>query len=167
MDLQLVTVLLSVVSLLGLAVVIKMLNDLKSELAFNKNKQTDNSPLQLQAYERLSLFADRTGLKNLVTRVNADTDTAASLHYALLEEVKTEYNYNVTQQVYVTPEVWSAVSRLKDQNIYIINQIAASLPPQATAMDLRKSILEYAMHDNAELNTVVLDAIQFEAKKLM
>ena len=167
MNLELVIIILLVIVLAGLALVIKMLNDIKAEQAFAKGKGTENSGLQLQAYERLTLFADRAGLKNLVTRVNAESDSAAALHYALLEEIKTEFNYNVSQQVYVTPEVWNAVTRLKDQNIYIINQIAATLPPQATGLDLRKAIAEYALNDNAELNTVVLDAIQFEAKKLI
>ena len=34
---------------------------------------------------------------------------------------------------------------MKDQNIYIINQLAATLPHEAIAMDLGKRILEYSM----------------------
>ena len=72
-----------------------------------------------------------------------------------------------SQQIYVNPEVWNAVTRLKDQNIYIINQLAASLPFEASALDLGKRILEYSMMKDAELNQIVLDALQFEAKKIL
>ena len=123
--------------------------------------------LKLQALERLTVFSERAGLKNLISRVESMQTSAATLHASLIETIKNEYEYNISQQIYVNPEVWNAVTRLKDQNIYIINQLAATLPPQAIAMDLGKRILEYSMTNNAELNTIVLDALQYEAKKVM
>lgn len=123
--------------------------------------------LKLQAYERLTVFAERAGLKNLVSRIPVSGESAASLHAKMTEEIRSEYDYNISQQIYILPEVWDAVTKLKDQNIYIINQLAAGLPPGATGLDLSKRILEYSMNKDAELNTIVLDALQFEAKKLM
>ncbi|MFT3907831.1 MAG: hypothetical protein QM737_00265 [Ferruginibacter sp.] len=123
--------------------------------------------LKLQALERLTLFAERAGLKNMIGRVESMDMSASRLHVMLIEMLKSEYEYNVTQQIYVSPEVWNAVVRLKDQNIYIINQLAATLPHEAIAMDLGKRILEYSMQNNAELNIIVLDAIQYEAKRVM
>ncbi len=127
----------------------------------------DALKLTLQAYERLTLFAQRAGIKDLVGRSSFPDQSAAGLHADLLEALKTEYEYNASQQVYVSKEVWEAVTRLRDQNTYIINQIAASLPAEARAVDLKRLLLEYALNDKAELNVIVLDAIQFEAKKLM
>jgi hypothetical protein len=63
--------------------------------------------------------------------------------------------------------MWKAIGNLKDQNIFIINQIAATLPSEANAIELSKRILEYVANTNAELNTIVLSALQFEAKKLL
>ncbi len=123
--------------------------------------------LKLQALERLTLFAERAGLKNMISRIDSMEMSASRLHVTLVEMLKTEFEYNVTQQIYVTPEVWNAVVRLKDQNIYIINQLAATLPHEAIAMDLGKRILEYSMQNNAELNIIVLDALQYEAKRVM
>jgi hypothetical protein len=73
----------------------------------------------------------------------------------------------VSQQIYVTPELWQAITKLRDQNIFIINQIAATIPADASAMQLSKSILEYSMTPNAEINKIVLEALQFEAKKIL
>lgn len=127
----------------------------------------EGTKLKLQALERLTVYAERAGLKNLIGRVDSMQMSAASLHASLLDTLKSEYDYNVSQQIYVNPEIWGAVTRLKDQNIYIINQLAATLPPEAIAMDLGKRILEYSMTANAELNTIVLDALQYEAKKVL
>jgi hypothetical protein len=67
----------------------------------------------------------------------------------------------------VSVDLWKAVTNLRDQNSYIINQIAAMLPQQANAVELTKRLLEYASNEKAELSPIVLDAIQFEAKKFL
>lgn len=123
--------------------------------------------LKLQAYERLTLFAERAGLQHLATRTPSEGKTVAMVQNIMVEELKTEYEYNVSQQIYVNPEVWSAVTKLKDQNIYIINQIASALPSDAPGIELSKRLVEYSMIKDAELNGIVKDALQFEAKKLM
>ena len=129
--------------------------------------RTTNSALPLQAYERLTLLADRLSLKNLVTRLHSAAFTVAEFQLLLLESIRTEFEHNTTQQVYVIPEVWKAITNMKEQNIYIINQLAAGLPQTAPAVELSKLILEYASRENAELSTIVLDAIQYEVKRLV
>lgn len=123
--------------------------------------------LKLQAYERLTVFVERAGLKNLVSRTAVTGESVASTQAIMVEEIKSEFEYNVSQQIYVSPEMWNGVTKLKDQNIYIINQIASGLPSNAPGIELSKRLLEYSMVKDAEMNTIVLDALQFEAKKLM
>mgnify|MGYP007060912238 FL=1 len=140
---------------------------MKEQIKERMDINNEGLKLKLQALERLTVFSERAGLKNLVGRVESMQMSAAGLHATLIDTIKGEFDYNVSQQIYVSPEVWGAVTRLKDQNIYIINQLAATLPVHANAMDLGKRILEYSMSNNAELNTIVLDALQFEAKKVL
>ena len=37
--------------------------------------------------------------------------SAGNLHSTLDEMLKTEYEYNISQQIYVNPEIWNAVTR--------------------------------------------------------
>ena len=127
----------------------------------------ESKKLQLLAYERLAVFAERTSFKNLITSSDIHGESAAVMHGVLIQNIKSEYDYNQSQQVYVSKEVWAAVTKLKDQNIYVINQLAAMLPPNSTSLDLSKRILEYTLAQNTELHTVVLDAIQHEAKGVL
>src|SRR6187551_245535 len=55
-----------------------------------------NGLLPLQAYERLTLLADRITLKNMVTKVHSTNLTAAELQAGLVETIKNEYEHNVT-----------------------------------------------------------------------
>jgi hypothetical protein len=141
---------------------------MKDEIRERMGINNETLKLRLQAYERLTLFAERAGLKNWVSRTATSTygESAASMHSRMVDDIKSEFEYNVSQQIYVSKELWMAVTKLKDQNIYIINQLAAALPHQASSMELSKTILEYSMTEKAELNTIVLDALQYEAKKI-
>ncbi|MBC7887597.1 MAG: hypothetical protein H7Z13_06890 [Ferruginibacter sp.] len=140
---------------------------LRKEIRAKQPPTTGNSLLPLQAYERLTLLADRIALKNLVTRMHSTVLSATELQAGLVETIRNEYEHNITQQMYINPEVWKAVTNMKEQNIFIINQLAEALPPKANAMELSKLILEYVGNNNAELSPIVLDAIQYEVKKLI
>jgi hypothetical protein len=124
--------------------------------------------LRLQAYERITLLTERIALQNLLSRQNNPGLSCRQMQMTLIDSIKQEYDYNMSQQIYVSPEVWRAVNNLKEQNIYIINQLAATLPANASGMDLNKHIIDYLINNtNASLHNIVLEAINFEAKKLM
>lgn len=144
----------------------------------SKNKTRDSEedsankynavPLQLQAYERLALLCERISIPNLISRVNQPQATAQEMRILLLEHIKQEFEYNASQQIYVSKVAWDAVRNLRDQSLLIINQVSNLLPTDAKASDLNKQLLEVMMrHDDAALHTIVLDALSHEAKKLM
>ncbi len=142
-------------------------NGMKELLKERLGLNNETIKLRLQAYERLTLYAERAGLKNLVSRLHSEDTSARQMQIELLQTLNSEYEYNISQQIYVTPELWKAVTKLRDQNIFIINQIAATLPANASAMDLSKSLLEYSMTNNAEINKIVLEALHYESQKIL
>ena len=162
--LQNIPVIILLICLAGFTYLIKEFISLKEYL---KNANPESKKLQLLAYERLAIFAERAGLKNMISNAEAHGESAAIMHGVLIQNMKSEYDYNVSQQIYVSKEIWGAVTKLKDQNIYIINQLAAILPAQANSLDLSKRILEYSLIQQQELSQIVLEAIQHEAKEVM
>lgn len=128
----------------------------------------ESATLKLQAYERLVLLTERIALPNLVSRLNQPGISAYEMKLMLIENIKAEFDYNSTQQLYVTPVCWDAVRNLKEQNIMIINKVAAMLPATASAQDLNKQLLELLMaQPNSSLHEMVLQALNYEAQKLM
>ena len=125
-------------------------------------------PLQLQAYERLVVLCERIALPNLISRVSQPDLSAREMQVFLLENIKQEFEYNASQQVYVTPLAWDAVRNLKDQNMLIINQIANVMPAEAKARELNRKLLEVVMEDQEKpLHSAVLETLNFEARKLL
>jgi hypothetical protein len=124
--------------------------------------------LQLQAYERLILLTDRIALPNLISRVNQQGLSAKEMQMLLIQSTRQEFEHNITQQIYVSPEAWDAVRNYKEQNLLVINQVSSFLPPEATGADLNRSLLDLMVQNpKASLHTIVADALSFEAKKLM
>jgi hypothetical protein len=156
-----------IMTLITVGFFIMEFNKLKARVSGGKPVNNELVKLKLQALERFTLFAERASLKNLVSRTPATGLRVVDLQLVLLETLKSEYEYNVTQQIYIDPKLWQAIGNLKDQNTYIINQIAAMLPSDANAIELSKRILEYASTNDADLSGIVLNALQYEAKILL
>lgn len=167
MDNMTLSLILSIVALLVALITFFLMNNYRQ----TEKKQVtvfDTTPLQLQAYERLVILAERIALPNLVTRLNQPGIPAREMQLLLLATIKQEFDYNSSQQIYVSPVAWQAVNKLKEQNILIINQVAQILPEGSNGTDLNKKIMEVIIaQDKNALHNIVLDALNFEARKLM
>jgi hypothetical protein len=165
---QTIIIILFLVLLLAFVWILTEFAAMKKELGERKSNEPDILKLRLQAYERITLLTERIALQNLLSRNTNSSLSCRQMQSTLIDSIKQEYDYNTSQQIYVSTEVWRAVNNLKEQNIYIINQLASTLPAQASGMDLNKHIIDYLINNsNASLHNIVLDAINFEAKKLM
>lgn len=96
----------------------------------------DVLPLRLQAYERLVLLVERINPAHAAIRLyNPDLDAKAFEHL-LIDEIRAEYQHNITQQLYVSEEAWSVTERIRDNTIALIRNAGAGLPAGATAKEL-------------------------------
>ena len=167
MDTQTLTLLLSTFAVLLSMLTFYLLYS-KQDRKKNADPAFTTRPLQLQAYERLVILTERVALPNIVSRANQPGITAREMQLLMLESIKQEFEYNSSQQIYVSPVVWQAVNNLKEQNMLIINQIAQTLPADAKGYDLGKRIMEVIIaQDKKALHNIVLEALNFEARKLM
>lgn len=99
-------------------------------------------PNRLQAYERITLFLERIAPQNLLVRVNTTAMPAKEFHQLLLSEIRNEFNHNVSQQVYMSENVWELVKNAKEDLIVTINDAAAEMGAEAGGLELSKKIFE-------------------------
>lgn len=154
---------------LGILYIISMMNK-KSQSAPvpSGGVNNPNVQMQLQAYERLILLVDRIALPNLIARLGKQSMTAKDMQHLLTQNIREEFEYNITQQIYVSTDAWTAVKNLKEQNMLIVNQLANTLPPNANGLDLNKLLLQFLMNDRkGTLHEVVSEVLSYEAKKLI
>ena len=123
-------------------------------------------PARLQAYERMVLFLERISPQNLLIRLNNPGFSARDFQKILLDEIRNEYNHNVSQQVYMGEEVWSQVKNAKEDLIIFINEAATRLAPDATSIDLSKKIFEMAMDKQVDLIGHALTELKKEIQQI-
>ena len=163
-----IIVILLLVLLLTIIWLLTEFYSLKKDIGERKSNDPDTLKIRLQAYERITLLAERISLQNVLSRTPNTGHSSRQMQAALVDAIRQEYDYNISQQIYVSPEVWKAVNNLKEQNIYIVNQLAATMPANATGLDLNKQIVDFLINNpKSSLHSIVLEAISFEAKKLM
>ncbi len=99
----------------------------------NNNISSITVPLRLTAYERLTLFCERISLNNLLMRLPTADQSAASLRVGLMMAIQQEYEHNMTQQVYVSDQLWQIIKLAKDDNLVVINGLYEKIPDGADA----------------------------------
>jgi len=123
-------------------------------------------PVRLQAYERMTLFLERTSPQNLLVRINQPGLNAREFHKLLLEEIRNEYNHNVSQQVYISEEVWSVVKNAKEDLIIEINEAAQMVSNEAPSIELAKRIFEVALSKKVDPMALALSELKKEIQRV-
>lgn len=136
--------------------------DLKT-IEYKESQQRITLPMKLQAYERLSLFTERIQLPNLVFRLRAENSNVTAFRVALMMAVQQEYEHNITQQIYVSKNLWEIIRLSKDNVVNIVDQVAESLTPGADADELAARLLQFADQQGISMQTKALEAIKKEA----
>jgi hypothetical protein len=122
-------------------------------------------PLRLQAHERLLLLLERLSPEAMVLRLRRPDTTNAELHGELVAAVRAEIEHNLSQQMYVSPELWSAIVMAKNSVLSCINACAASLSPGDTSIQLAQKLLEWHV-DNELPTAAAIRLLKKEAAKL-
>jgi len=124
-------------------------------------------PLRLQAYERITLFLERIQPVNLVLRVQKSEMSAQELQLALIRTIREEFDYNLSQQVYMSPTAWEMIKNAREESISIINRASTQLTPQDTASALVRAIFNISLENENLATAAALNYIKDEARLLL
>ena len=102
-------------------------------------------PTRMQAYERLTLFLERIHPDRLLLRLNSQGLKVRDYQSLLSKQIRSEYEHNLSQQIYVSEDAWRLVVNAQSNTIGHINAWAQDLDPEAPAVELRKHILNKSM----------------------
>jgi len=132
------------------------------QLKFRQNQSKDITPLKLQAYERLMMLCERISLDNLTYRLSHPDMGVAELRNALLIAIQQEYEHNVTQQVYISENLWKIIRIAKEQMQTVISESNGTT--QAQFIDQVRNRL---IQSKADPIVYARSAVRSEAELLM
>ncbi|MDZ7879628.1 MAG: hypothetical protein U5L45_18265 [Saprospiraceae bacterium] len=125
-------------------------------------------PLRLQAYERLLLLCERISIPNLVGRLRTEGASANDLRMAMLIAINQEFEHNVTQQIYVSENLWKILLIARDNTANTLDVIAQKLDKSATAEMFIGEMGAFLNQQNAADSTAMAQsAIRQEAASLV
>ena len=99
-------------------------------------------PLRLQAYERICLLLERISPNNMLLRLSDPAYNALEFQQLVLKEIREEFNHNLSQQVYMSEEVWEKVRATVNEVIAIVNQASEGMTAEHNSVDLSQKIFE-------------------------
>jgi len=128
----------------------------KQRHELHMNNQKTITPIRLQAYERILMFLERISPQSLLSRVQVNGITAKQFQGLLVKNVKSEFEHNLSQQIYISNEAWGLVKIAKENLIKLINVASVHLNKDATSIDLSKLIIDmYLKAENLPINTAI------------
>jgi hypothetical protein len=126
--------------------------------------QSIMTPLKIQAYERVVIFLERINPNSIVVRVNKNNMTARQLHLDLVSTIKSEYEHNLSQQIYISEGAWQFVKTAKEEIIQLINISSSKVASDSNSSDLAIMILNITANLDKKLPSEA--AIEFIKKEI-
>jgi hypothetical protein len=130
------------------------------------NNQKISLPVRMQAYERLALLLERLSVNNLIMRTKRPGMSAADLQAALVNEIRAEFEHNLSQQIYISNSAWEMVTTAKESVTRQIHVCYSLLPTGASSLDLSKAIFENAMDETISATQKSLLFLKEEAQQM-
>ena len=129
--------------------------------------QKEISPIRMRAYERLTLLLERTTPEHMLIELNLSEMTPLQVQAHLMRTIRQEYDHNLSQQIYISNEVWDLIDNAKQQTIAFVNSIAQQMPPESNALDYAKTLITAYRSNGDTPNDIALQALKNEAKTLL
>lgn len=145
---------------------------MKNEAArrnFELRKQSQKiiSSVRLQAYERFTLYLERMEPSRMLLRLDVGALTCQQLQQQLLEIIRTEFDHNLSQQIYISDEAWSGIVMAKEEMLRFVNTCSQQFAATDDAMMMAQLLISsYAM--NGETPTQrALEKLKEEVRTLL
>ncbi|KAA3651620.1 MAG: hypothetical protein DWP98_02650 [Bacteroidetes bacterium] len=137
----------------------------KMEMTYRTGNSKMITPVKLQAYERMILFLERISLSNLVMRTYNGKMSAKELQNALLTTIRSEYDHNVSQQLYIPTKTWGLIKSSREENVKVINSCAEQLKSDASGLELSQFLLEVVGKTEKMPTDVAIEALKNEVNR--
>ena len=112
----------------------------KAEIVLQNKKII--TPIRLQAYERIILFLERISPNSVIVRLQTPNMNVEQLHTEMLVLIRSEFEHNLSQQLYLSVDAWEMVRNAKEKTIQLINSCLEDLDTKDNAIKLSQAIFE-------------------------
>jgi hypothetical protein len=120
----------------------------------NKEAQKNALPLRLQAFERMTLYMERINPTKLLIRIAPISQDKNDYENLIITQIEQEFEYNLTQQIYMSDECWTIIVTAKNATIQMIRK-ANRIDRVDSADKLREVLLNDLMEKQSPSNAAL------------
>ncbi len=124
-------------------------------------------PLRLQAYERIIIFLERIKPESMVLRLVEENMSVIELQKTLLQNIREEFEHNLSQQIYLSSEAWKMVVAARQSIIQLVSTTAAEHQPDAPYIEYATDLLDEFASSNEDPVNAAINFIEKEVKDIL
>lgn len=140
--------------------------DKRRNFEIQKNNTSAITSVRLRAYERLTLVLERTTPNKLVLKIIKPSMSCFELQTQLLQSIREEFDHNVSQQIYISNELWHAVVSTRESLIQLITGCATQLQPQQPATELAEMLIRVYANTTETPGEIAMKILKAEVRTL-
>jgi hypothetical protein len=124
-------------------------------------------PLRLQAYERIVMYMERIQPANLLLRLQKTDLNSQELQLLMIRTIREEFDYNLSQQVYVSATCWEKVRNAREEAISDVNRAALQVDPGSESSALARALFDISLATEQSAITSAISFLKSEVMELM
>ena len=109
---------------------------------------------------------ERIALESLILRVNKQGLNTQQLQGEMLSAIRAEFEHNLSQQIYMSPQAWEVIKNARINTVKLINTSAGKIKPEASALDFSTFLLERVIEMEKPPTQVAIDFLKQEFNSL-
>jgi hypothetical protein len=123
------------------------------------------TPVRMQAYERVVVYLERISPSALIMRIHKTGMSSRLLHAEMIKSIRSEYDHNIAQQIYMSNASWELVKSAKEEMIKLINTSAHKVNENADGVELCKVLLDVTMNVEKLPTQIALEYVKKEIRQ--
>lgn len=159
----------ALISVLGICVVLYMSH--RGEQSRRRDdlkrvSQREITNIRFRAYERLALLLERTEPEHIVAHTAVAGLTVDQLRKLVVDTIRAEFEHNMSQQIYVSDELWTEIMQARDEMLAFVNVISVQLPAGSTAIQYAEALITAYNSNGDTPHGIALEHLKHEVKAL-
>ena len=139
---------------------------LRSVNLTNQKSESFNLDLRMQAYERLTIFLSRIDPWRLLTLINISEKNIKKIEHTLIQIIISEFEYNLSQQVYVSDDLWELIESSKNKTVDLVLLVNSKLKTNANGNDYYNCLEGILREQNVTPSKITLKYLKKEVRDL-
>jgi hypothetical protein len=123
------------------------------------------TPIRMQAYERVVVYLERISPSALIMRIHKTGMSSRLLHAEMIKSIRSEFDHNIAQQIYMSNASWELVKSAKEEMIKLINTSAHKVNENADGVELCKVLLDVTMNVEKLPTQIALEYVKKEIRQ--